>query len=300
MSRAPSRVRCAPGSGGWRWPRRGLSSSTGWAIFPPALQMKLLRVLHDGTFERLGESVPRTSRARVIAATHIDLQAAVKGGRFREDLYYRLRVVPIRVPPLRERGEDIEPLAQAILARAGARNGRALHCSPDTLRTLLHHDWPGNICELENALEYAVAVCRGQTLLPEDLPRVRPADLSDGLWSQAGGPAPDERARRTPECRQDPARPTGRARRHREAAPCARGPPLESRGGGQDAGHQPNDALAPASRCRPDLGIARSSAANARSRACGVGLAQAFLEAPLAADAAFSRAPAPGFGIPSS
>jgi DNA-binding NtrC family response regulator len=141
---------------------------------PQPLQVKLLRVLQDGTFERLGESASRTSQARVIAATNVDLPTAIGDGRFREDLYYRLRVVPIEVPPLRERREDIEPLARAILARVSARQGRALQFSPDALRALLRHDWPGNVRELENALEYAVAVCRGQTLLPEDLPELIP------------------------------------------------------------------------------------------------------------------------------
>jgi DNA-binding NtrC family response regulator len=141
---------------------------------PLPLQVKLLRVLQDGTFERLGESATRTSHARVIAATNVDLQTATREGRFREDLYYRLRVVPLEVPPLRERREDIEPLARSILARVSARQGRALRFSPDALRALLRHDWPGNVRELENALEYAVAVCRGQTLLPEDLPDLVP------------------------------------------------------------------------------------------------------------------------------
>jgi transcriptional regulator with PAS, ATPase and Fis domain len=137
---------------------------------PLPLQVKLLRVLQDGTFERLGENLTRTSRARVVAATHVNLARAVREGRFRDDLYYRLRVVPVEIPPLRKRREDIEPLAQVLLARVGARHGRALRFSPDTLRALLDHDWPGNVREMENALEYAVTVCRGQTILPEDLP----------------------------------------------------------------------------------------------------------------------------------
>jgi len=78
--------------------------------------------------------------------------------------------VPIEIPPLRERREDIEPLATFLLARVGARQGRALRFSPDVLRRLLKYAWPGNVRELENALEYAVAVCKGQTILPEDLP----------------------------------------------------------------------------------------------------------------------------------
>jgi DNA-binding NtrC family response regulator len=160
---------------------------------PLPLQVKLLRVLQDGTFERLGESATRTSRARVIAATHVDLPAAIREGRFRDDLYYRLRVVPIEVPPLRARREDIEPLARAILGRVGARQGRSLQFSPDALRALLGYDWPGNVRELENALEYAVAVCRGQTLLPEDLPELVPLTRLATPQVAAGsppGPAP--------------------------------------------------------------------------------------------------------------
>jgi DNA-binding NtrC family response regulator len=140
------------------------------ADLPLHLQVKLLRVLQERTFERVGESRARTSDARIVAATNVDLRRAVQEGRFREDLYYRLRVVPIEIPPLRERREDIEPLASFLLARVGARQGRALRFSPDALRLLLEHAWPGNVRELENALEYAVAVCKGQTILPEDLP----------------------------------------------------------------------------------------------------------------------------------
>ncbi len=140
------------------------------ADLPLHLQVKLLRVLQERSFERVGESAPRTSDARIVAATNVDLRRAVQEGRFREDLYYRLRVVPIEIPPLRERREDIEPLATFLLARVGARQGRALRFSPDALRLLLEHTWPGNVRELENVLEYAVAVCKGQTILPEDLP----------------------------------------------------------------------------------------------------------------------------------
>jgi len=155
---------------------------------PLPLQVKLLRVLQNGTFERVGESTSRTSRARVIAATNVDLRLAVARGRFRDDLYYRLRVVPIQIPPLRERREDIEPLAGALLARVAARQGRSVRLSPDAMRRLLDHDWPGNARELENALEYAVAVCRGQTILPEDLP-----DL--GAAPPAVPPTPDHTPR---------------------------------------------------------------------------------------------------------
>ncbi|MFN7951721.1 MAG: sigma 54-interacting transcriptional regulator [bacterium] len=137
---------------------------------PLALQVKLLRVLQERTFERVGESRSRTSTARILAATNADLRRAVHDGRFREDLYYRLRVVPIEIPPIRDRREDISPLATMLLARVGARHGRALRFSPDAQRALLAYSWPGNVRELENALEYAVAVCKGQTIGPEDLP----------------------------------------------------------------------------------------------------------------------------------
>jgi transcriptional regulator with PAS, ATPase and Fis domain len=137
---------------------------------PLQLQAKLLRVLQERTFERVGESTTRKSDARVIAATNRDLRRAATEGRFREDLYYRLRVVPLEVPPLRERDEDIEPLARSLVARICARYGRALRLSPEALQVLLNNRWPGNVRELENALEYAIAVCKGQTILPEDLP----------------------------------------------------------------------------------------------------------------------------------
>ncbi|MGB5161432.1 MAG: sigma-54 dependent transcriptional regulator [Thermoanaerobaculia bacterium] len=137
---------------------------------PVHLQVKLLRVLQERTFERVGESESRTSDARVIAATNKDLRQAILDDSFREDLYYRLRVVPIEVPPLRKRREDIEPLARSLLARVGARHDRSVRLSPDAMRALLRYSWPGNVRELENALEYAVAVSRSQTLHPQDLP----------------------------------------------------------------------------------------------------------------------------------
>jgi len=137
---------------------------------PLHLQVKLLRVLQEHTYERVGDDQTRHTNARIIAATNRNLQRAVAEGRFREDLYYRLRVFPIEVPPLRRRREDIEPIARLLLARTGARTGRALHLSPEAVRVLLSYDWPGNVRELENALEFAATVCQGQTLQPEDLP----------------------------------------------------------------------------------------------------------------------------------
>ena len=137
---------------------------------PLLLQVKLLRFLQEKTFERVGDSYTRKADVRIIAATNIDLRKAIAEGRFREDLYYRLRVVPIEIPPLRSRREDIEPLARYLLARVAARHGRELRFSADTIRVLLRYPWPGNVRELENAIEYAVAVGRGQTIQPEDLP----------------------------------------------------------------------------------------------------------------------------------
>jgi DNA-binding NtrC family response regulator len=137
---------------------------------PLHLQVKLLRVLQEHTYERVGDDHARRTNARIIAATHRDLRRAVAQGNFREDLYYRLRVFPIEIPPLRARREDIDPIARLLLSRVGARTGRALRFSPDALRALLSYDWPGNVRELENALEFAATVCPGQTLQPEDLP----------------------------------------------------------------------------------------------------------------------------------
>jgi transcriptional regulator with GAF, ATPase, and Fis domain len=137
---------------------------------PLHLQVKLLRVLQERAFERVGDSRTRSVDTRIIAATNVDLGRAVAGGRFREDLYYRLRVVPIEIPPLRERVEDIEPLARSILTRVAERQHRALRFSPSAIRTLVQYSWPGNVRELENAIEYAVAIAQSETILPENLP----------------------------------------------------------------------------------------------------------------------------------
>jgi transcriptional regulator with PAS, ATPase and Fis domain len=154
---------------------------------PLPLQVKLLRILQERTFERVGESTTRHMDVRVIAATHVDLKDAVAAGRFREDLYYRLRVVPIHIPPLRERPEDIEPLARHILQRVAARENRAVRLSPDAMRLLARHPWPGNVRELENAIEYAIAVCQRQTVQVEDLP---PEIAGDEAEPHSAGNAP--------------------------------------------------------------------------------------------------------------
>ena len=137
---------------------------------PSSLQVKLLRVLQERQYESVGESATRTTHARIIAATNVDLRVALREGRFREDLYYRLRVVPIEVPPLRDRREDIPPLALHLLNRVTAQHGLVRRVSPQAMRLLLDYTWPGNVRELSNVIEYAVAVARMETILPEDLP----------------------------------------------------------------------------------------------------------------------------------
>ncbi len=138
---------------------------------PSHLQAKLLRVLQERQYERVGESSTRTTQARIIAATNIDLRVALRQGRLREDLYYRLCVVPIEVPPLRVRREDISPLAIHFLNRTTAQHGLVRRLSPQALRFLLDYSWPGNVRELANVLEYAVVVAKRETILPEDLPQ---------------------------------------------------------------------------------------------------------------------------------
>jgi len=135
------------------------------------LQAKLLRFLQEHTFERVGETKTRRVDVRVIAATNVNLVRAVAERRFREDLYYRLRVVPIEIPPLRDRREDLELLTRFFLERIGRERGRALRLAPSASRALLSYPWPGNVRELENSLEYATTVCEGQTIHIRDLPQ---------------------------------------------------------------------------------------------------------------------------------
>jgi DNA-binding NtrC family response regulator len=127
-------------------------------------------VLQDREYQPVGSEKPERTEARVIAATHRGLEAMISDGKFREDLYYRLRVVEIELPPLRERTGDIPLLAQQLVARAC----RAMECDPitlseDGLRTLVAHSWPGNVRELENCLVRAVVMARGGVIRPEHL-----------------------------------------------------------------------------------------------------------------------------------
>jgi len=138
---------------------------------PPQLQMKLLRVLQSRQFERLGGNEVLQADVRIIAATHQDLERLMKEGRFREDLYYRLNVISIFLPPLRERREDILPLARHFLKLASAKLHRPpADFHPDAEELLRAHDWPGNIRELENAIEHAVVLARTPEIRATDLP----------------------------------------------------------------------------------------------------------------------------------
>ncbi len=125
----------------------------------PAIQVKLLRVLQERVFCRVGSTVPRRVDVRFVAATHRELEADVRAGRFREDLFYRLAVIRIKIPPLRERPEDVEPLAHAMLARTAAALGRRdVGIAADALEALRAGRWPGNVRELGNALERALVL----------------------------------------------------------------------------------------------------------------------------------------------
>jgi Nif-specific regulatory protein len=172
----------------------------------PAFQAKLLRVLQEGELERVGGTRTLRVDVRVIAATHRDLEAAVDAGQFREDLYYRLNVMPIRLPPLRERPEDVPALARHLVARIGEMQGRPLTVTDAALRRLSQHSWPGNVREMENCLERA-AVMSASGAIDADLVRLdaqreapyaaAPAAASPALAAgEPGGEEPqDERAR---------------------------------------------------------------------------------------------------------
>jgi DNA-binding NtrC family response regulator len=133
----------------------------------PSGQMKLLRVLQTGEFQRLGSNVTRTAAVRLISATNADLRAEIAAGRFREDLYFRLNVIELAVPPLSSRPEDVLLLAEHFLARHA--DGAAAVLSSEARAALEHHDWPGNVRELENRIQRAVLVCQGGPIGVADL-----------------------------------------------------------------------------------------------------------------------------------
>ncbi len=155
---------------------------------PPDLQAKLLRLLQEKTYERVGETRTRAAEVRVIAATNRDLAAAVKAGAFREDLYYRLNVIAVTMPPLRERPADLERLARKFLAYFAEESGRVANdFSPEAWAALRSHPWPGNLRELRNAIERAVIMSRGDEVQRADLPDTLAASPSkDGAVTLGG------------------------------------------------------------------------------------------------------------------
>ena len=149
------------------------------------MQVKLLRALQEREIRRVGENRSRPVDVRVVAATNRDLAHGVAGGAFRRDLYYRLKVVELHVPPLRERRDDVLPLARVLLADAALRMGRKISSlSPSVADQLLRYEWPGNVRELENAMERAVALARGNRVeledLPEEIRQAPPGPLATG------------------------------------------------------------------------------------------------------------------------
>ncbi|MDY7225429.1 sigma-54-dependent Fis family transcriptional regulator [Hyalangium rubrum] len=156
---------------------------------PLSMQVKILRALQEREIRRVGENTHRSVDVRVLAATNKDLTAEIRAGRFRQDLYYRLRVVEIRIPPLRERHDDILALARMFLARSASRLQRKVSgLSPEAANQLLRHPWPGNVRELENTLERAVVLTQGNCIEVQDLPdeirgAVTPVYTPDNLRS---------------------------------------------------------------------------------------------------------------------
>jgi two-component system response regulator HydG len=151
----------------------------------PAAQAKLLRVLEDGAVRRVGENKPLRVDVRILAATNRNLQAAITAGEFREDLFYRLSVVTLVVPSLRERPEDIEPLARHFLVESVRRHGKERVFAPETLERLLAYDFPGNVRELRYAIEQAVILSDDLALRPEDFPLCVPR-VEHGADGRAG------------------------------------------------------------------------------------------------------------------
>ena len=162
---------------------------------PVPVQNQLLRVLQEREIVRLGETRPRKIDVRLLAATHRNLSDEVAKGSFRADLFYRVRVARITVPPLRERREDIPLLAAAFLAQfSTAATKAATEVSHEAVRLLMDHPWPGNVRELRSAVEFAVIRCRGQVIQPDDLPPEisQPAGFASAV---PGDPLSDEKAR---------------------------------------------------------------------------------------------------------
>ena len=155
---------------------------------PLTMQVKLLRLLESGTYRRVGQSELRRADIRLVAATHRDLQAMVREGRFRQDLYYRLSTFPIRLPALRERVQDIALLAESLLARVAP--GRQLALAPAALRRLMQHPFDGNVRELRNVLERAALLTDGSAIAAQTVEQALAFDLAPG--AAAPSPQPED------------------------------------------------------------------------------------------------------------
>jgi DNA-binding NtrC family response regulator len=170
--------------------RKGMfETANGGSIFldeigevPLHLQVKLLRVLQEGEIQRIGESTAQKVDVRIIAATNRNLEEAVAAGTFRQDLYYRLNVIPVQIPPLRERPDDIPPLIEFFLRKFSQADARK-RLSPDSLSLLLRYDYPGNIRELENAIEHAVVLSEQDVIQIGDLP----LQVQNFEWTRSAG-----------------------------------------------------------------------------------------------------------------
>ncbi len=154
---------------------------------PLTTQVKLLRVLQDKCFERVGGNRPLTVDVRVVSATHRDLEAMVRAGTFREDLYYRLNVVPIVLPPLRERDGDISLLIDHYLARFNRENHRSIRLGSDLHTLMLRYHWPGNVRELQNCVERLVVMADSETVTLATVPMSLRAYFAD-MRQVTGGP----------------------------------------------------------------------------------------------------------------
>jgi len=164
------------------------------ADMPAEMQVKLLRAVQEQEFERVGGVETKRVDVRLVAATNKDLEVEVKTGRFREDLFYRLNVVPIRIPPLRERRDDIDLLVEVFVQKFNQRLGRTVRTLHPLVKTALRdYAWPGNIRQLENAIERMVLMSEGDQILPQDLPpEIRGAVLGGDLGEASGGPTDGE------------------------------------------------------------------------------------------------------------
>ena len=159
---------------------------------PPAIQVKLLRVLESKQFERVGDHRPIVVDVRIITATHRDLESLVAAGTFREDLFFRINVIPIHLPPLRERLEDLPLLVEHFITRLRQRSGKAISgLTREALGLLLDHPWPGNVRELKGALEYAFVVAEAGLITPLHLPPKLSSRAVSPKTPPEAGAAPD-------------------------------------------------------------------------------------------------------------